>query len=195
MTNTKSKNFSLLSLCAGSFAMIASAAIAGPGEQGHGHGSEKKAEGHGGHGAMNHGAMNHEMPGGMPGDAKNVSRTVVIVAKDTEFNLKKIQVKDGETIRFIVKNKGELVHEMTIGTPEMQKQHQAEMMKMMDAGHLEADKVVGKMDHSHGNSALVEPGREAEIVWMFHKGATLEFGCNVPGHYDQGMKGNFVIGG
>lgn len=161
---------------------------AAPGEKGHAH-DVKKTEQHGGHGAMK-----HDMPGGMPGDPKNVSRTVVIIAKDTEFNLKKIQVKDGETIRFIVKNKGELVHEMTIGTPEMQKQHQVEMMKMMDAGKLEADKVVGGMDHNHGNSALVEPGKEAEIVWMFHKGATLEFGCNVPGHYDQGMKGSFVIG-
>jgi len=134
---------------------------AAPGEKGHEHGSEKKTESHDGHGAMNHGAMNHDMPGGMPGEAKNVSRTVVIVAKDTEFNLKKIQVKDGETIRFVIKNKGELVHEMTIGTSEMQKQHQAEMMKMMDAGKLEADKVVGGMDHNHGNSALVEPGKEA----------------------------------
>lgn len=166
-------------LAAGCLALAPASTFAGPGKKGHAHGKHS----------------DHSMPGGMPGDPKNVSRTVVIIAKDTEFNLKKIQVKDGETIRFIVKNKGELVHEMTIGTPEMQKQHQAEMMKMMDAGHLQADKVVGKMDHSHGNSALVEPGKEAEIVWMFHKGATLEFGCNVPGHYDQGMKGSFVIGG
>jgi len=163
-----------------------------PGEKGHGH-DEKPAAGD--HHSGGQGAMKHDMVGGMLGNEKNVSRTVVIIAKDTEFSLKNIQVKDGETIRFIVKNKGELVHEMSIGTPEMQKQHQAEMMKMMDAGHLQADKVVGKMDHNHGNSALVEPGKEAEVIWMFRKGASLEFGCNVPGHYDQGMKGNFVIGG
>lgn len=69
------------------------------------------------------------------------------------------------------------------------------MMKMMEAGHLMADKVHGGMDHNHRNSALVEPGKKGEVIWMFHKGATLEFGCNVPGHYEQGMKGEFIIGG
>lgn len=173
-------------LIAGGFALTVAAANAGPGQKGHAHGHDAQKQAQGGH-------MDHSMPGGMPGDPKNVSRTIVIVAKDTKFNLNKIQVKDGETIRFVVKNKGELVHEMTIGTPEMQKEHQAEMMKMMEAGHLMADKVAGKMDHSHGNSVLVEPGEQAEIIWMFHKGKTLEFGCNVPGHYEQGMKGSFNI--
>lgn len=67
--------------------------------------------------------------------------------------------------------------------------HPLSCLHQLLSGHLQADKVVGKMDHSPGNSALVEPGKEAKIIWMFHKGATLEFGCNVPGHYDQGMKG------
>ncbi len=178
----------------GAIALMTVAAQAGPGDKGHGHGPAhgEAQETRGSHGGAQ---MNHDMPGGMPGDMANVSRTVVIIAKDNKFNLKKIQVKDGETVRFVIKNKGTLVHEMTIGTPEMQKAHQSEMMKMMDAGHLMADKVMGKMDHSHGNSALVEPGKTGEVIWMFHKGATLEFGCNVPGHYDDGMKGNFVIGG
>lgn len=176
--NRKATTLATALFAAGNLAMATAMAQAGPGTKIHGQGNDT-------HMAAQSGHMGHNMPG----DPKNISRTVVIIAKDTEFNLKKIQVRDGETIRFIVKNKGELVHEMSIGTPEMQKQHQAEMMKMMDAGHLQADKVVGKMDHGHGNSALVEPGKEAEILWMFHKGAMLEFGCNVPGHYEQGMKG------
>ncbi|RMF05768.1 MAG: hypothetical protein D6773_04920, partial [Alphaproteobacteria bacterium] len=160
--------------------------MGGP-KEGHGHGmmgGAKEEHGHGmmggakeehGHGMMRgshegHGHGAHAMPGGMPGDPKNVSRTIVIVAKDTAFNLKKIQVKAGETIRFIVKNKGELVHEMTIGSPEMQKAHQEEMMKLMHSGALQADKFVGKMDHNHGNSILLEPGEQGELVWMFHKG-------------------------
>ena len=169
---------------------------AGPGAQDHAHGHEqtkKSSTGQMGH--QMPGGMGHNMVGGMPGDAANVSRTVLIIAKDNKFNLKKIQVKDGETIRFVIKNKGNLVHEMTIGTPEIQKSHQAEMQKMMDAGHLMADKILGKMNHSHGNSTLVEPGKQGEVVWMFHKAATLEFGCNIPGHYESGMKGSFVVSG
>lgn len=139
--------------------------------------------------------MNHTMPGGMPGDAANVTRTILIIASDTKFNLKKIQVKNGETIRFVIRNKGKLVHEMTIGTKEVQHSHQAEMQKMMDEGHLMADRIKGQMSHAHGNSALVEPGKQGEIIWMFHKDAALEFGCNVPGHYEAGMKGDIVMGG
>ena len=105
---------------------MASPADAGPGKKGHAHSHDAKKEAHG------HG--NHTAPGGKPGDPKNVSRTILIIAEDNEFNLKKIQVKDGETIRFVVRNKGELLHEFTIGTQEMQKQHQAEMLKTFNAG-------------------------------------------------------------
>lgn len=175
-------------LLAGALAVTASPANAAPGKKGHGH-DQGHSEKTGGHGS------DHSMPGGMPGKAADVSRTVLVIAKDTEFNLKKIQVKSGETIRFVIRNKGDLVHEFTVGTHEMQKDHQTEMMKMMDAGKLTADKVKGGMDHNHGNSVLVEPGKEGQVIWMFHKGATLEFGCNIPGHYEQGMKGEFVING
>ena len=162
---------------AGTAALAPHLADAGPGKKGHAHGhSAHKPGSHADH-VM---TPEHIAHGGMPGSAADVKRTIVVVAKDTEFNLRKIQVKAGETIRFVIKNKGELVHEFTIGPPDAQKAHQAEMMKMMEAGHLMADKVVGKMDHNHGNSALVEPGKQAEVIWMFAKNESLEFGCNVP---------------
>jgi len=180
---------------AGTAALAPHPADAGPGQKGHGHGAMKHMDHNAGSHAGHMMTPEHMAHGGMPGSAADVKRTIVVVAKDTEFNLKKIQVKAGETIRFVIKNKGELVHEFTIGPPDAQKAHQAEMMKMMNAGHLMADKVMGKMDHAHGNSALVEPGKQAEVIWMFAKNETLEFGCNVPGHYEAGMKGKFVIGG
>lgn len=184
------RNFTAFNVAVATIAFVAVAAEAGPGNKGHGHDAKPDTQGAhaGGHG-------DHSSPGGMPGDKANVSRTVLIIAKDTEFNLKKIQVKDGETIRFVVRNKGELLHEFTIGSHEMQKQHQAEMMKMMEDGHMTATSMMPGMKHGHGNSAMVEPGKEAEVIWMFHKGATIEFGCNVPGHYESGMKGDFVIAG
>jgi uncharacterized cupredoxin-like copper-binding protein len=182
---------------------FAALADAGPGKKGHAHGHNEKAEKaehkHQGHQSGHQGGHDehkgHEMHGGMPGKAGDVSRTVVVIAKDTEFNLKKIQVKDGETVRFIIKNKGELLHEFTIGPHEMQKHHQAEMQKMMDEGKMTATRMMAGMEHAHGNSAMVEPGKQAEIIWMFHKGGDIEFGCNIPGHYESGMKGEFVVTG
>lgn len=170
---------------------------AGSGAKGHGHGNAHQAArgSMSGHMGAETAKMNHATPGGMKGDPAKIDRTVLIIANDTKFNLKKIQVKNGETIRFVIKNKGELVHEMTIGTPDIQQAHQAEMLKMMEEGHLMADMLHGNMNHSHGNSVLVGPGKKAELIWKFHKGASVEFGCNVPGHYLAGMKGHFVIGG
>ena len=158
-------------------------------DHGHDHGASSD-DGHGGH-AMSGGG--HAMAGGEPGKASDVSRTITVTATEMEFNPKVITVKAGETVRFIVVNKGELLHELSIGTPEMQKAHQVEMQKMMDDGLLEPDRMVGGMVHGHGNTAMVEPGKTKEIIWKFAHDTRLEFGCNIPGHYESGMKGKFVI--
>lgn len=133
------------------------------------------------------------MAGGMPGKKSAAKRKILVLAKDTEFNLKAIRVKAGETVRFVIRNEGELVHEFTIGPPHMQKAHQVEMQKLMDSGKLEADKLAKGAVHTHPNSAIVEPGQTKEIIWRFAKSADLEFGCNIPGHYESGMKGKFEM--
>jgi len=50
-------------------------------------------------------------------------------------------VTTGETVLFIVRNKGELVHEFNIGTPDAHKVHQKEMMVMLDKGVVEGDRI------------------------------------------------------
>jgi len=99
---------------------------------------------------------------------------------------------------------GVRILEFNIGTPGMHKVHQKEMMMMVDHGALEADRINharmkmdmggGKtMEHNDPNSALLEPGKSAEIVWKFSKAGTYEFACNVPGHYDAGMVGKLDV--
>ena len=161
---------------------------AGKGDHRHDAKGKMQHGGHGGHAAA-------EMAGGQPGKASEVTRIIVVVAKGTAFTPKSIKVKAGETIKFVIDNKGELLHEFTIGTPAMQKKHQAEMMKMTMAGKLLPDRIVGGAHHSHGNSVLIEPKKKKEIIWKFAKNSTLEFGCNLPGHYENGMKGMFMFQG
>ena len=114
------------------------------------------------------------------------------------------RVKKGETIRFVLKNKGEVVHEFNIGTAKMHKAHRKEMMMMVEHGVLEPDRINhvrmkmdmggGKtMEHNDPNSALLEPKKSAEIVWKFSSDAKLEFACNIPGHYESGMVGDISI--
>lgn len=137
---------------------------------------------------------------GKPGKAEDATRTIEVVMRDNLFDPERISVTEGETVRFTIKNQGELVHEFNIGTAAMHAEHQKEMMTMMEHGVLEPDRINhekmtmdmggGKtMNHSDTNSVLVEPGKSAEVVWTFTENANLEFACNVPGHYQSGMMG------
>jgi len=146
----------------------------------------------GGHG---HGAKNGE-----PGKASDASRSITVEMYDNYYEPEKIEVTPGETVRFVVENKGKLVHEFNIGTPDMHEAHQEEMMMMVEHGIIQGGKLnhdmmemdMGNgqsMKHDDPNSVLLEPGQSKEVVWKFTEESSLEFACNVPGHYEAGMYG------
>ncbi len=135
---------------------------------------------------------------GEKGKLSEVGRTIEIKMYDNYYEPKEINIKKGETIKFIVYNYGELVHEFNIATKEMHIKHQPEMMKMVEHEILLADRIdkekmkeMAKKDHSmahsHSNSVLLEPNEIGEIIWKFSTTANLEAACNVPGHYQDGM--------
>ena len=138
---------------------------------------------------------------GEKGKLSEVSRTIEIKMYDNYYEPKEIKIKKGETIKFIVHNYGELVHEFNIATKEMHIKHQPEMMKMVENEILFADRIDKKkmkemakkdhsMGHSHSNSVLLEPNQSAELIWKFSTDTNLEAACNVPGHYESGMVAN-----
>ena len=138
---------------------------------------------------------------GEKGKLSEVSRTIEIKMYDNYYKPKEIIIKKGETIKFIVHNYGELVHEFNIATKEMHIKHQPEMMKMVENEILFADRIdmkkmkeMAKKDHSmghtHSNSVLLEPNQSAELIWKFSADTNLEAACNVPGHYESGMVAN-----
>ena len=56
---------------------------------------------------------------GIAGDAKAVQRTVQFSMSDTmRFTPNRLQVKQGETLRLVVKNRGKVMHEFVLGTPK-----------------------------------------------------------------------------
>ena len=141
---------------------------------------------------------------GEKGDPSKIDRTIEIEMYDNYYYPTQIEVKKGETIKFIVKNLGELVHEYNIGTKEMHIKHQPEMAKLVEHEILLADKIdhekmkkMSKKDHSlghsHANSVLLEPNETGEIIWKFSKDISLEMACNMPGHYETGMVGKINI--
>ena len=140
---------------------------------------------------------------GEKGDPSKIDRTIEIEMYDNYYYPTQIEVKKGETIKFIVKNLGELVHEYNIGTKEMHIKHQPEMQKLIDHEIILGDKIdrikmkkMSKMDHSlghsHANSVMLEPKKTGELIWKFSKDIKLEMACNIPGHYETGMVGNLI---
>lgn len=138
---------------------------------------------------------------GMPAKVAQANRTITVDLRDVAFEPAEIGIKSGETVRFVLKNTGTLLHEFNIGTASMHAQHQKEMLKMLEMGMLSATSMNMDMDHSNmkgapmkhddPNSVLVEPGKTKELVWKFPKAMKLEFACNIPGHYESGMVGEF----
>ncbi len=141
---------------------------------------------------------------GEPGKATDVTTTIEVVMYDSYYEPETISVKEGETVRFVIKNAGEFVHEFNIGTAKMLADHAPEMAMMVEHGVLEADKInhdvakkmqasMGHGMHEMANAALLEPGKTGEVIWKFPEHAELEFGCTVPGHYEAGMVGEFSL--
>ncbi|PKH36655.1 copper-binding protein [Pseudomonas sp. 43NM1] len=146
---------------------------------------------------------------GQPASAAKAQRSVEVVMGDMSFDPKAIDIKAGETIRFVLVNKGQLLHEFNLGDATMHAAHQQEMLKMQQSGML-TPTAMKEMDHSamagmdhaspeHGmqhddpNSILVPPGKTAELTWTFTKATSLEFACNIPGHYQAGMVGKLTV--
>ena len=135
---------------------------------------------------------------GEKGILSEVNRTIEVKMYDNYYEPKEIKIKKGETIKFIVYNYGELVHEFNIATKKMHLKHQFEMMKMLENKILLGDRIDKKkmkelakkdhsMSHSHSNSVLLEPSQSAELIWKFNTDTDIEAACNVPGHYESGM--------
>lgn len=124
----------------------------------------------------------HDAAAGKPGDAKKVSRTVeVTMSDDMRFAPSRLDVKRGETVRFVVMNAGRIKHEMVIGSMAELKEH-AEMMRKMPG-----------MEHAEDNQVSVEPGKRGELVWQFTKAGSVDFACLQPGHFEAGMVGKVLV--
>lgn len=142
---------------------------------------------------------------GKPGNASDADRAIQITMNDNFYEPESVQVQAGETIRFMLNNTGDFLHEFNIGTAAMHADHQQKMAMMMEHGMLtptgmnhDMDNMdhakmggmdMAEMKHDDPNSVLVEPGTQAELVWTFSEDTRLEFACNIPGHYESGMVG------
>ena len=123
-----------------------------------------------------------ETPFGREGDPRKVQRVIRIDTSDAmRYFPDQIRVKRGDTVRFVVRNRGAVPHEMVLGTMDGLKKHATEMKQ--SAG----------MEHDEPNVAHVAPGATGRIVWQFTKAGEFYYGCLIPGHFDAGMIGTIVV--
>jgi uncharacterized cupredoxin-like copper-binding protein len=130
-------------------------------------------------------ASGHKFTFGEPARANKAARTVRIAMTDGTFEPAALEVKVGETIRFVVTNKGELDHDFTLGDGATQKAHRAEMAAMAETG--------SAMQHDDPNAIFVKPSETKDLIWKFTRSGVVEFDCNVPGHYEAGMAGTISV--
>lgn len=165
----------------------ASFPAAASGEHEGGHGDEGgHADGGGHQDGHGHGG-GHDFTFGEAAPDAEPDRTIEIVARDNmRFEPASMQVTAGETVRFVVRNTGQLQHSFTLGSPQYQQQHEQEMQGMA------MDMMAGHMDDS-ANGIVVQPGANDSLTWRFEKGGPVQFACHIPGHYPAGMKGSIDI--
>lgn len=132
-----------------------------------------------------------DKPYGRPGDARKVKRIIAVDMSDTmQFFPSSIRVKRGDTVRFDIRNGGQLPHEMVIGTMDELRQHAALMKKHPDMNH---GNHRNHGTHREPHASHVLPGARARLVWQFTKPGEFHYACLVPGHFDAGMIGTIVV--
>lgn len=127
-------------------------------------------------------------PYGKPGNPSAVRKFVFLNATDMKFSKKTLKFRRGQTVKFILRNKGEQDHEMTLGDAATQAAHRREMAKAVEKG-----KDLGHHGHENPNAIFVKPGASKTLIWEFSKAGVFEFACNIPGHAEAGMKGTIIV--
>jgi len=134
------------------------------------------------HGGTPAGVRKEQTAWGIAGDAAAARRTVEVRMSDNmRFDPDDLEVRQGDTVRFLLHNHGGAMHEFVIGTKKELAEHAALMKKFPN------------MEHDEPYMAHVAPGKTGEVVWTFNRAGVFDFACLLPGHFDAGMAGRIRV--
>ncbi len=186
------KSTTRISFAAFGIAVLASYAIAAGG--GHDHGSMPET---GGDMAGMHADMERMLADtsafGEKGDPASVTRTITVEASEIKFDAASVEIGAGETVSFVVSNKGEQPHEFTIGDAAYQETARHMMAMMADMGMDVASPEHIGAHAAAGNTLVLQPGETASLTWRFTKQGEFFFSCNFIGHSESGMIGTINV--
>lgn len=122
---------------------------------------------------------------GRPGDPARGGRVVQVAMRETESGMAflpgRIEVRQGEQVQFVLRNNGELDHELVIGTMEANRAHAEAMANHPD------------MAHEDANAKRLRPKASGVLRWQFTQPGEFEYACLIPGHREAGMLGTIVV--
>jgi len=141
------------------------------------------AQAHGPQGHAKPAAVHKEQkPWGIAAEPRAATRSITIRMSDAmRFIPDRLEVREGETVRLIMRNEGKMLHEFVLGTRQELDEHAALMLKFPD------------MEHDEPYMAHVDPGQTGEIVWTFNRAGEFDFACLIAGHYQAGMVGKLRV--
>ncbi len=137
------------------------------------------------HEHQGHGHEGHETSEpiyGRPGKSQDVTRIVTLIATEMRYSESELEFTAGETVKFVLINKGRQDHELMIADAHEQLEHRMMMLSMEGSHH-----------HDEGNVIEVKPGETRELIWTFTQPGNFEFACNFPGHAERGMTGKISV--
>ena len=119
---------------------------------------------------------------GIAGDSDKAQRTITLrMTDDMRFTPNHFSVKQGETVRLRVENKGQIMHEVVLGTTESLQEHADLMLKFPE------------MEHAEPYMAHVAPAKREDLIWTFNRAGSFDFACLIAGHFQAGMRGTFTV--
>lgn len=119
---------------------------------------------------------------GIAAEAKGAKRTIQVKMSDAmRFTPDLIEVRQGETVKFVITNEGQMLHEFVLGTKQELDEHAALMVRFPN------------MEHDEPYMAHVPAGKSGEITWTFNRAGDFDFACLIAGHYQAGMVGKIKV--
>jgi uncharacterized cupredoxin-like copper-binding protein len=126
--------------------------------------------------------VREQKPWGIAAAPAEARRRIDIRMDDKmRFTPSHIEVREGETVRLRISNRGQLLHELVIGTREELQAH-AELMKKHPG-----------MEHDEPYMAHVNGGQRGDITWTFNRPGDFEFACLIASHFEAGMRGTIRV--
>lgn len=105
-------------------------------------------------------------------------RAIVVSIEHSRFEPAAMEVRAGETVRFIVRNDDPIDHEFLIGDEDTQSAHEL------------------GTEPAHGSKPgeiSIPAGTTRETTFTFTEPGRLIFACHIPLHYSYGMRGVIAI--